>query len=753
MRPGSSSSNSSYPGFLLPRLTGQRYVLPICQFRACDARLIVFISHQIVIPLPRCLSNTLSFHLLLPPQGSEGTEPEEYSFMTSPKLLSSGTAAAEGDVDASPDDLILAGTFQSTPQLEIRWRPAPPGTTEGRSSASDIGAFIPGQAVLQDLRQTVEWSIGPLEVSNNHSAATVVAGLKAHFEGNLHYAGVESVAYLNAGLSFPATSLQSIEWLSPPVFTADRALASFHPSTTLSSELATADQPSSEGDASFDTSTLTIQSPSPSHARTKSLSQQSSLEPFSRTTSGGSSSQSSSLPSLLRQKLPSAHLSSAADVTAADISFAAFDSSAQTLSPDISPSQAHESPLRRSASSVASGSGRRRKGTSETEARTSLSWRIGVEVSKAHESEGRWRLEWSGELRLQVDRGGHVELPDVSLRQTNDLAGVSTFSIKTASGWDVLPPAGATQTSTSSSRVKVWTVASSMGGRQFALMARLQSLSDASAGDFGTGSTSPRRTTPVTMGHRRRASSLISTVSPLQAGPGRGYSGMAPDPNSSFWANSAPPVESLPQVLVETLLLPSTASVQQVTRMRVGLPLPAIALSEDGEGDTFEFGIVAAATESAASPNASSAVRILSATLNSLPVEWDLQLPSPDSSKEEQAIPGALGYIQLRAAGLRAIGGEVCVRFAIDRPLAAMKPRWIGRKGKEREQAIVIGLPSFEEEVAWLDTRIETVEGASCPASLRVMMLLLLTDSMLSQVRSSTLSPPRRRSCRFRGQP
>jgi hypothetical protein len=107
------------------------------------------------------------------------------------------------------------------------------------------------------------------------------------------------------------------------------------------------------------------------------------------------------------------------------------------------------------------------------------------------------------------------------------------------------------------------------------------------------------------------------------------------------------------------------------------------------------------------------AVRILSATLNSLPVEWDLQLPLPNGSNEEPAIPGALGYVQLRAAGLRAIGGEVCVRFVVDHPRPLVKSRWGGRKGKEREQALVVGLPSFEETAAWFETRIETVEGAS----------------------------------------
>ena len=62
---------------------------------------------------------------------------------------------------------------------------------------------------------------------------------------------------------------------------------------------------------------------------------------------------------------------------------------------------------------------------------------------------------------------------------------------------------------------------------------------------------------------------------------------------------------------------------------------------------------------------------------------------------------------------LRAIGGEVCVRFVVDHPRPLVKSRWGGRKGKEREQALVVGLPSFEETAAWFETRIETVEGAS----------------------------------------
>lgn len=613
---------------------------------------------------------------------------------------------------------------------------------------SASGPSAKGLASLRDVVQTVEWTVQLSTATGDAGTETIVLGLQVEVEADLHYAGVESIAYLEAALSLPPSvadfSAGQIEWVDPPSFSANRGLASYHPSDpTASSTVDVAD------DASFDTTTTsTIQSPSPSHARVRQphqpLSQQSSLgSSFSRSTSssggGGVGGQSSSLPSLLRQQLPSSSSPTAgADSTSADISFAAFDSSTQPSSPGPSPSLKHRSPLgHSSASSAELGSQRRRRrtgGADDEGGRTSQSWRIGVEVSKVHELGHRWRLRWSGEVRVAVGEDGRVVLPNVGVGGTDGTAGgTGRVSVKAPAGWDLVPPPDA-QRSAGSSKGKMWDVpvSTSTSSPPTGHFTLARPSAPKPAEGAGPSTSSPRRATPSsTLARHQRGSSLGSSFSP-PSGIG-GATALAPDPNSPFWVGNAADTtaDTLPHVELEAILVPSPASssadergTQQLTSMMVTLPFlsdrrPADESGEENDDDdTFEFGIVALSPASR-TPTDRPTVRVLSATVNAVPVAWDLQLPltpaegeQEEEGADEAVIPGALGYVQLRAAGLRAAGGEVRVQYVVELPAPAVEGKRWWSKGKRRE-GLVLGLPSFEEGVAWLETRVSAAEGAS----------------------------------------
>lgn len=601
--------------------------------------------------------------------------------MTAPKLLSSSSAPSTMSETDWTDDLILQGTFQSTPQLEIRWKPAPPP-----AEADSLTAGVTHLALLQNLAQSVEWSIKLPTI--NDVSAPVTVDLKASFEGDLHYAGVESIAHLEVAFQSPPT--QIISWYSPPSFGAGRGLAGFQP--CLDSSLPSDTPPD---DLSFDTTISTIQSPSPSHARTKTISQTStsSFSSFSRTASGGLSSdgQSSSLPSLLRQQMPLR----ATDSTGTDISFTAFDAT-QSPSPGPSPVPKHRSPLSQSDVDP-----RRARWTSNDH-RMAKCFRVAVEVSKVHEVEGAWRLDLSGSLELSLGEDGTLTLPLLTLRSLDDTATSSRVSIEGAEGWEIRPPPGSIKSSVSSRTSASWDVSLDTNLLASADFFTLSRPTPAPA-------VSSRDPTSATRRHRR-GSSLASTQAFNR--PVGASASLPVDLASPFWVadQSVSSAKCIPSVDVEVLLLPSSdgSNVQQLTSMTVILPL---LVSPTGENDTFEFVIIASPSTGPGSSSSNCSLSILSAAVNSVPVAYDVQHSDEASLEGEGGVmPGALGYIQLRADGLRTITGEIKVKYLVQHSVEKKKGR-----AQKAGVNVVLGLPSFEEGVSWQETLVRAADGQSLP--------------------------------------
>lgn len=600
--------------------------------------------------------------------------------MTAPKLLSSSSAPFTMSETDWTDDLILQGTFQSTPQLEIRWKPAPPPAEADSSTAG-----VTHLALLQNLAQSVEWSIKVPTI--NDVSAPVTVDLKASFEGDLHYVGVESIAHLEVAFQSPTT--QKISWFSPPSFGAGRGLAGFQP--CLDSSLLSDTPPD---DLSFDTTISTIQSPSPSHARTKTISQTStsSFSSFSRTASGGSSSggQSSSLPSLLRQQMPLR----ATDSAGTDISFTAFDAT-QSPSPGPSPVPKHRSPLSQSDVDP--------RRAPRNDHRMAKCFRVAVEVSKVHEVEGAWRLDLTGSLELSLGEDGTLSLPLLTLRSLDDTATSSRVSIRGAEGWEIGPPPGSIKSSVFSRTTASWDVS---------LDTNLQASADFFTLSRPTPAPAVSSRDPTSATRRHRRGSSLASAQAFNRSVGASAS-LPVDLASPFWVadQSVSSAECIPSVNVEVLLLPSSdgSNVQQLTSVTVILPLLALPTDFAGENDTFEFGIIASPSTGPGSSSANCSLSILSAAVNSVPVAYDVQLSDEASLEGEGGVmPGALGYVQLRAEGLRTITGEIKVKYLVQHSVEKKRGR-----AEKAGVDVVLGLPSFEEGVSWQETLVQAADGHS----------------------------------------
>ncbi|KAL7418217.1 hypothetical protein BDY24DRAFT_13246 [Mrakia frigida] len=653
--------------------------------------------YSISLPLPRCLSNTLRFHLSpSSPASSEGY----YNIATTPRLLSSPEVPTE--------ELALEGTFQSTPTLEIRWAKGTETSLLDASTSSSGG----GRSKMVTVRESSsKLSYTVVDPSSEAGTATEVL-LDYQSSNSVHFAGVESSVILDLQLDLPSS--QPFEWIELPFVTTNVGLVSFG----LLDSAPQQDDP----DASTTSTIHSPPSPSPPNRSPSYLSNTSKPNPAS-----------TSQLSLLRQQLPSMNETS-------DLSFA-FDQSSSP-SPGTSPSIRHRSPLSRNNTA------------STPDHRTSRRIRLHLDISKIHQHRAHepFTITLQGSLRLgqQQQQPGEVVLPFVSISGeeslTTCLVTVNSSAVPHA---QILGPQSSEpvlDSSSSSSRSKP-----PPAGERWAHILPPSSDSQASIDEHSNHfklvlppPPPPPAPLPPSPNFRTIKARRQSTTSSLHPAQNLFSGSAAGDIQSKGWdqervgGGSQPEgdavVETIPKVEVEVVLVPrrpsSTSSElvdaskkgkgkskassatptewDQLTKMRLLLPprvpLPVqFDLEEEEEEDTFEFGIIA--TGSTSPPT----LRVLSASIDSRSVAFEIQ--ERDNGGEAEEAPGVVGYVRLFGEeGMRERGGEVEVCFVLEGGEGAggavveMSSKLWKTKSKGRE--VVLGLPSFGAVVGWQEMKV-----------------------------------------------
>ena len=657
---------------------------------------------QISLPLPRCLSNTLRFHL----NPSSSPDDGYFNIAFTPRLLSSPEVPSE--------ELALEGTFQSTATLEIRWAKSSETSMADASPSSSVAG---GKSKMVTVRNAFPHNayalVTPVEsIKDSPSSATEVE-IEISSAAEVHYPGVESSVYLDVRLDLPAS--QPFEWIDLPYATTSVGLISF--------ELLDSAPPAPETDP--DTSTAsTIQSPpSPSPStRTPAYLADSQPNP-----SPGSASQLS----LLRQRLPSL-LSDTSD-----LSFAMDPSGSP--SPRTSPSIRNRSPLSRANAASSSNNQNARR------------IRLHLDLSKIHQHSHTEPFSFSirGTIRLgrQQHQPNEVVLPTWVIQQTDpepmyvvsvDASAVAQMEVVAPRSAERVPSTDAS--SKSSGLAHRWDLRFSDEGNNSIHFKLVQP--PPSPPPISTIPSQNFRTI------KARRQSTTSTVHPAAQNL---FSGSAAgDLQPRGWAASGSQAgagssreEAISKVEVDVVLVsrsisqaaesprgkgkakaegsPPPIAWDQLTKMRLLVPpcsaLSSAARSEEGheledEEDTLEFGIIATG-----STTPLPTLRILSASVWGRPLAFEISDPDEGSGPEET--PGAVGYVKLLGEeGMRERGGEVEVCFLLEGQAG------LSGKGKGKGDEVILGLPSFEGVVGWEEVNVSVPPGEPASSSAPAVPLL-----------------------------
>ncbi|CED82795.1 hypothetical protein [Phaffia rhodozyma] len=688
--------------------------------------------YAISIPLPRCLSNTLSFRL----QGSSSSEEEAntaHSFLTTPRLLP-GPSSSRSNIDRL--DRILEGTFQSTTSLEIRWAPQQMTFNESSGNIS-IGAGAVRPVALRNTQQRTIYHV----MGEERKDELIKVKVEWELTSTVHYSGVENTGHLDFSVDAPSDFI----WDDLPLLQANRGLSS---SSTLVPQPLDESHFTETGPQLEDSLVI---SPSPLHSSpTSSLNKLrvpiSSVSKNSLSRKG--SGESSSHPSLLRQQPPSS-----VDLgDRVDASFSAFDTSLRP-SPSSSPIVKHQSPLGNSPSLHPSAPAELPSG------HQAKVFRLNLDISQIHVSREPFVVNVSGTVLLKPSTTGEVALPEFAIEvdwlgSEADLR-AREWLIQAPKQVKVYPPS-IVERLPDQREGKAWGVSSLVDlETSYSFVVGLPvSTSEA---DLSTVSAtmSPARAI------RRKSSLFVRQPSP----PLEIYAStsLAAQLSSSESLVPFTGSRSILSVYMDTFLSIDSAQKgepklwNQLSRMKVSLSPSNPSTSLHEEDAFFEFGIIAGPSVSSVTStpalNTVPFVQIVSIHVDGVSLPFTLQ-KDPALDPGSDIVAGALGYIRV---GLddetREVGGQLEVlytvsglRSSIDGLRSQKKGsplNWDRRSNKATAgEGFQLGLPSFENEVKWEEITVHVIDGYFLSIDAKSSSPSFVNTTSKSVVRSVTHSLP-----------